>query len=176
MVSTAISFALAFAFVAVLLAVTLAVPTAVSFAVFEAFPRHAIEPRAGQGWLDVIFANRYIVFSGRVFLISLTVVLIVGGLYVTASVLYRIYRQEFLYKVGWFEADVVKMTDRELAEIRASYDSALNDAWEHGEEVEARLTATAQALEEASDGIAGLAEENARLAAEVEHWHNQARS
>jgi hypothetical protein len=81
-------------------AMALALPSGVVFAFYKAFPDRKIEPRPGAGWLDMIFANQYVVFSARVVLISVAVVLVLGALFVAVSIVYRMYRREFVHKLA----------------------------------------------------------------------------
>jgi hypothetical protein len=131
-----------------LLAAALAVPAAVVFAMYEAFPRKEIEPRPGEGWLDTVFANQYVIFSARVVLIGLALVLLFGAIYIAVSIFYRIYRREFLHKAGPFEAAIAATADRDLAQVGDVYQEALNEAWEANEELERRLAAALEAMEE----------------------------
>jgi hypothetical protein len=133
--------AFAIMFGAVVLAAVLAVPAALIFGMYKAFPDEKIEPKAGAGWLDTIFANQYVVFSARVVLLSLGLVLLIGGLFIVVSVIYRMYRKEFLHKIGPFEVSVAATADRDLGEIDQMYQELLSEAWQQNEELEGRLNA-----------------------------------
>jgi hypothetical protein len=145
-----LGYAIAGVFIVILFCAVLAVPAAVVFAGYKAFPKKKIEPQPGEGWLDTIFANQYVIFSARLVLIGLALVLLFGAVYMAVSIFYRMFRREFLHKVGWFEADVAKAADRELEQVGSAYQEMLNDAWTQNEELEARFGGALEALEQAS--------------------------
>lgn len=134
--------------VLVCFAIALAVPVALVYAMYEAFPRQEIEPRPGEGWLDTVFANRFVIFSARVVLIGLALVLLIGAIYLSVSIFYRIYRKEFLHKAGPFEAAVRAATDRDLEGIGETYQSLLADAWAENEDLERRLAVALEVIAE----------------------------
>jgi len=149
------------------LAVVLALPAAIVFAFYEAFPDQKIEPRPGEGWLDTIFANEYVVFSVRVVLISLALLLVLGAIFVGVSILYRMYRREFVHKLGWVEVSVAPMDSREAGTLEM-YQRLLRDAWARAETMEERLVTTAASLEEMTNERNRLRVELARRQPSVE--------
>lgn len=144
------------------LAVALALPAGVVFAFYEAFPDEKIEPRPGAGWLDTIFANEYVVFSVRVVLISLAVVLVLGAIFVGVSIVYRMYRREFVHKLGWVEVSVMPTATEDAGALDEMNQRLLRDAWASVEAMDGLLASTAGSLEKMTRERDRLRDELAR--------------
>jgi hypothetical protein len=144
-------------------AIALALPSGVVFAFYKTFPDEKIEPRPGAGWLDTIFANQYVVFSVRVELISIAVVLVLGALFVAVSIVYRMVRHEFVHKLGWVEVSVPASAERDFREVDEFYRRVVMDAWERNEEMAGRLGRAVVKLAETTQERDRLREECDRL-------------
>lgn len=144
------------------LAVVLALPAAIVFAFYKAFPDEKIEPRPGEGWLDTIFANAYVVFSVRVVLISLALLLVLGAIFVGVSIVYRMYRREFVHKLGWVEVSAAAAPTRNVGASEDAYQRLLADAWVRAEAMDGLLVSTAAFLEEMTREWDRLRDELAR--------------
>lgn len=143
--------------VVIMASVAAAIPVALVYAIYKAFPQH-IDQKTNAGWVDLIVSNQYVVFAVRIVILSLALVLLFAGVYITISILMRIYRREWLHKAGPFEAEI---SDDDLREVQEKYDQALSGAWEQNEDLSKRLAETIQELEAAG-------EERERLRTELE--------
>jgi hypothetical protein len=81
---------------AVFLGLLLSIPAALIFAIYKAFPDEIAQSN-DSGWVELIVFNQYVVFAIRIVLISLALVLLFAGVYVTVSILMRMWRREWLH-------------------------------------------------------------------------------
>lgn len=127
----------------------LAIPAGVAFFIYKAYPGD-LPAQADPGWLDIIFANRFVVYAGRIVLIGLALLLLVAAIYIATSMFVRMYRREWLHKAGPFEADVVRRADEGLEDVGDAYRGVLEDAWSENEELAQRLEGALRDLEDVS--------------------------
>ena len=78
-------------------------------------------------------------FSVRVVLISIAIVLVLGAVFVAVSIVYRMVRREFVHKLGWVEVSVPATAERDFGEVDEFYRRVVMDAWERNEEMAGRL-------------------------------------
>jgi hypothetical protein len=142
-------------FIAAIVAITLAVPAGFAFAIYEAFPRHEVAQKKNPGWIDLVFENRYIVFSARIVLLALALVLLFGGVYLAASIAVRTYRKEWLRRAGPFEPDVAARVDQQLGMFDDETFAVLQQAWAENEDLERRLESALAELERVTEGKSG---------------------
>ena len=88
------------------------------------------------------------VFSVRVVLISLALVLVLGAIFVGVSIFYRMYRREFIYKLGWVEVSVAATAARDARAVEERYQRMLSEARERVVQMEARAERAAASLDE----------------------------
>jgi hypothetical protein len=116
--------------------------------VIKLLPAHVPEKR-NPGYLDNVFANRWVVWAARLAALGFAVVAAFGSLYVCASIVMRMVKGHWLRSAGPFQAEVVEKVTEELNEAG---DIWLN-AWQ---ESESRNTELSQHLEQATESIQWL--------------------
>ena len=138
----------ALAFVVVAAAIMLSVPAGFGWAVYKAFPRGALPSKKNAGWLDDVFHNIYVVFAARLVLLAIALVLLFLGLYVATSIAVRMWRREWLRRVGWFEPDIAARVENQVGSFGSATDELLQAVWEQNETLESRLETALQELEQ----------------------------
>lgn len=136
--------------VVIMASVAAAIPVALVYAIYKAFPQH-IDQKTNAGWVDLIVSNQYVVFAIRIVVISLALVLLFAGVYITISILMRTWRREWLHKAGPFEAELAERAADDLGEIGDDYGQVLADAWKQNEDLSQRLSERIEELEAVSD-------------------------
>lgn len=68
---------------------------------------------------DTIFASPVVVVAARVVILSAAIVLLFGGLYIAASILYRIRHGQWLRRAGPFEAHLAEAGEEGLESEQA---------------------------------------------------------
>lgn len=143
----ALGLLVALVFVLSAIAVVLSIPAGFGFAVYKAYPRGPLPVQKNPSWLDTVFENTYVIFAARIVLLALALVLLFGGIYVAASTAVRMWRREWLRRLGPFEPDIAARVEREVGTFEDETESVLRDAWEQNEALEGRLEAVLQELE-----------------------------
>jgi hypothetical protein len=149
-VAAVLAVLVAIAFLLAVLGLALSIVAGLAWAIYKAFP-DPIPQKTNAGWVDLIFSNQYVVFSARIVLISLALVLLIGGVYITMSMFVRIYRREWLHKAGPFEAKVAERVDEDLETVDDTYQEMLNEAWGENVELARRLEESLADLENVTD-------------------------
>lgn len=148
MITRLIAILLGIVVVATLAGVVLAVPAAVVYFIYKAKPSGEVTKKQDAGWLDTIFTNDYVVWSARIVLISVALVLLFLGLYISFSIFVRIYRREWLRRAGGFEPAIDERADRDLETAEREYDEILASAWQENEKLERQLLEAAETIED----------------------------
>lgn len=86
-------------------AIIVATPAAFTYIVWKSDPG-TITPSADAGYLDLIFSNRWVVWSARLMLYVAAFALLMLGIYIVASIVTRIKNRQWLRSAGGFHADV----------------------------------------------------------------------
>ena len=113
----------------------------VGFIVTGLFQGGKINPGQNPSFVDTIFASRTVVGAARI-------VLLLGGIYVVASIFVLMSRNQWLTKVGPIE---VSESTAGIAEERDALAAELRDTRELIDSLEERLAATSSAYQESSD-------------------------
>jgi hypothetical protein len=64
-------------------------------------------------FVDAIFSNRAVIWTARLLLVSAAVVLVVGGVFIVASIVFRMKAGDWLKRAGPFE-----VSEAEVAELK----------------------------------------------------------
>jgi hypothetical protein len=105
-----------------------------------------VPTKKNPGFIDNIFDSPVVIAAARIVLLSGAVVLLFGGLYIVASVLVRMGRQEWLRRAGWFESQVGEEVEEGLEQAEWAFDRWL-EALEENEQLEERLAERDEAIE-----------------------------
>ena len=142
---------IALIFLGVLVGLILAVPAALIYSIYKAFPHDPIQAKPNASWLDLIFSNQYVVFAARIVLISLALVLLFAGIYISTSIFMRMYRKEWLKKAGGLEAAITERAADQVDESREEYEAVINDLMRENEELTNLLEQATSQLEEETE-------------------------
>lgn len=138
--------------------VLIAIIAGVVWLIAQLAPDHVQEPKS-PGFIDNIFASPIVVAAARLVLLSGSVVLLFGGLYIVASTLYRMKRQEWLRRAGWFESQVSE-------QVEAGLDQA-EDVFNWWMEALGENERLSERLEESDQTIGRLLDEREALIQEL---------
>jgi hypothetical protein len=116
-----------------------------------------VPAKANPDWLDLVFANRYVIFSVRLVLLAFSFILLFGGLYVVGSMIFRMTKGQWLHRAGWFEAEVEDV-EGQLERATAPLYQSLQEAWGTNEDLANRLEAASQQIQELQGQNEGLYE------------------
>lgn len=148
---------LALPFFILALAVLLGVIAGVFYGLFDAFPTD-IPVKEDPGYLDTIFANRFVIWASRVALMISALAIVGLGLFIVASIIVRIRRRQWLRKGGPFEVEEPANIEEGFENVDELIDS-LNEAIETNSLLGERLEETSEELERASEEIGRLYDE-----------------
>jgi hypothetical protein len=117
-----------------------------------------VPQKTDPGYVDVIFESRLVVLAARLVVVAAAFVLLLGAAYVTASMIVRISRGQWLRRAGPFEAEL-SGAERSLTHVSSLLEE-LARASRRNEDLERRLRVR-------DDDLNAKAKEVEELAAEV---------